>query len=52
MQMGNNYQISISNKPGYDIYFTDETGHGLLQNKDGAILTLSELPKPLLKQIK
>lgn len=52
MQTGNNYKVSMEKKQGYDVYFTDENGHSFLVKKDGVTLYFSELPKPLLKQIK
>lgn len=52
MQMGNNYIVSMEKKKGYDVYFTDENGHSFLIKRDGVTVNFSELPKPLLKQIK
>lgn len=50
--MGNNYQISLTKKSDFDVYFTDEVGFNFLLKKDGLILQFNDLPKPLLKQIK
>lgn len=50
--MDNNYQISMTKKWNYDVYFTDESGFDFLSKKDGATLQINDLPKPLLKQIK
>jgi hypothetical protein len=53
LSTSSSYLISLKPTDGYDVYFTDATGlqivtNGLL-NK---VLKFSELPKPLLKQIK
>jgi len=47
------YQISLKPLDGYEIYFTDEEGAKMVTSEMlKRPLKFSELPKPLLKQIK
>ena len=53
LSTSSNYEISLKPVNGYDVYFTDDAGFKLVN--DGLLnkrLKFSELPKPLLKQIK
>jgi hypothetical protein len=34
------------------VYFTDENGYEEIKKLNGSLLSLAQLPKPLLKQIK
>lgn len=47
------YIISLNSSNGYDVYFTDEVGAKMVTSEMlNKPLKFSELPKPLLKQIK
>lgn len=45
------YYVSIEKKENHVIYFTDEPGFEFIKKQTG-IVSYSQLPKPLLKQIK
>jgi hypothetical protein len=47
------YQICLKQLPDYEVYFTDEEGAKMVTSEMlNRPLKFSELPKPLLKQIK
>lgn len=46
------YRISMSPKPHHEIYFTDETGYNSSKQLIEKEIDFSQLPTPLLKQIK